>query len=143
MEMTTQEKKTLAQSLFLGGQYTQKAIAEMVRVTEQTISRWAKEGDWDNLKQIRSVTRPELLRDSYAQLKAINAAIEEQGGVPTQDQYNAKSVIGKEIERLQDNPIRVYAECFTDFSEWLMRNEPSQGSTYSGLMLRFLEYKMR
>ena len=45
------DKKGVAKSLFLDGNYTQEEIADKVGTTRQTISRWIKDGGWEQLKK--------------------------------------------------------------------------------------------
>lgn len=40
----------LGKELFLTGEYEQKEIARIVGVTEQTVCRWAKQGNWRVLR---------------------------------------------------------------------------------------------
>ncbi|TXI14629.1 MAG: hypothetical protein E6Q66_05885 [Pedobacter sp.] len=140
---TNKDKKILAQELFISGAHTRKSISEMVGVTEKTLRKWIEEGDWEKMKDLKSVTRSQLLRDSYAQLKAVNKKIASLGGVPTKELYDAKSIIGKEIERLGEHAIAVYIECFSEFTGWLLRNHPKESRLFGNLMLEFLEAKQR
>ena len=140
---TNKDKKTLAQELFINGAHTRKSISEMVNVTEKTLRKWIEEGDWEKMKNLQGVTRSQLVQDSYAQLKAINEKIASIGGVPTKELYDAKSIIGKEIERLSDHSIAVYIECFSEFTQWLLRNHPKESRVFGSMMLEFLEVKQR
>ncbi|TXI15745.1 MAG: hypothetical protein E6Q66_01115 [Pedobacter sp.] len=138
---TSKDKKLLAQELFIHGAHTRKSISEMVGVTEKTLRKWIEDGGWEKMKNLQGVTRSQLLQDSYAQLKAINEKIRSIGGVPTKELYDAKSIIGKEIERLSDHSIAVYIECFSEFTSWLLRHHPKETKLLGGLMLEFLEAK--
>ena len=51
IDMTGKEKQILAQTLYLSGKHTQKAIAELTGVTEKTIGKWAVEGKWEEMRQ--------------------------------------------------------------------------------------------
>ena len=44
------DRKDIAKSLFLNGNFTQEEIADKVGTTRQTVSRWIKEGGWEQLK---------------------------------------------------------------------------------------------
>lgn len=43
-----QQKKALAYTLYTENRFEQKLIAEKIGVSENTISKWKKEGAWDN-----------------------------------------------------------------------------------------------
>ena len=72
------DKKNLARSLFLGGTLNRKQIAAQVGCTEKSLRRWIDQEDWEALKEATSITKGELLKDAYKQLKAINKVIEEE-----------------------------------------------------------------
>lgn len=140
---TNKDKKILAQELFISGVHTRKSISELVGVTEKTLRNWIEAGDWEKLKNLHGVTRSQLLQDSYAQLKAVNEKIASIGGVPTKELYDAKSIIGKEIERLSDHSMAVYIECFSEFTGWLLRNHPKESRVFGNMMLEFLEARQK
>lgn len=137
------DKKILAKELFISGAHTRKSISELVGVTEKTLRNWIEAGDWENLKSLHGVTRSQLLQDSYAQLKAVNEKIASIGGVPTKELYDAKSIIGKEIERLTEHSLAVYIECFSEFTSWLLRNHPKESRVFGSMILEFLEARQR
>jgi predicted transcriptional regulator len=134
-------KKRLAQELYVLGNQTQKSIAETIGVTEKTLGKWIKENNWDALKDLQSITKKQLLTDSYAQLAAVNLAIKANGNVPTKEQYDAKSILGKEIDRLSDSPLAVYTDVFSEFIDYLLRNEPKHVQTFAQLSMVFIESK--
>jgi predicted transcriptional regulator len=137
--------KKLAKELFVLGNQTQKSISETVGVTEKTLSKWIEgnenEPSWKELKDLQSITKKQLLADSYAQLAAVNLAIKANGNVPTKEQYDAKSILGKEIDRLSDSPLAVYTDVFSDFIDWLLRNEPKHVQEFARLSMLFIEQK--
>lgn len=67
-------KKEYALLLFKQG-VTQKEIAQRVGTTEQTLSKWAKDGKWDALRKSLLVTRQEQLGNLYEQLSELNTNI--------------------------------------------------------------------
>lgn len=75
MELKSEQKKMLAREIYLLGNYTYEEIAQKVGAQRQTISRWAKAGNWDDLKAGMSVTREEILKRMYQHLNNINEAI--------------------------------------------------------------------
>lgn len=61
--------------LYTKEQMPQKEIAEKVGVTPQTVNRWVKKENWEQLRISLSVTREEQLRHLYSHLSEINASI--------------------------------------------------------------------
>lgn len=54
------EKRDLARLLYLQGE-EQKTIAKRIGISEVTISKWAKEAGWQELRAAQNITRPELV----------------------------------------------------------------------------------
>jgi hypothetical protein len=74
-DLRSEQKKMLAREIYLLGNYTYEEIAQKVGAQRQTISRWAKAGNWDNLKAGMTVTREAILSRMYQQLNNMNSAI--------------------------------------------------------------------
>lgn len=136
------DKKNIAYTMYMQGGNTQKHIAATLRVSEKTVSSWVKKGRWEELRDNSTLSRKSLLTDSYKQLRALNEEIAKSGGVITKSQSDAKATILREIKSLSDNPIHVYVECFEDFVEYLAKVHPQEASTFSPLMLEFLETRL-
>lgn len=75
MGVKKQLERDLAKRLFVNENITQKEIAERIKVTEKTISRWAKEDLWEEEKTSLLVTKDNQIKALYAQLKAVNDEI--------------------------------------------------------------------
>lgn len=70
-----QVENDLAKILFVNEGVTQKEIAERLNLTEKTVSKWAKEGEWDKLKTSMLVTKDNQLTSLYRQLENLNNEI--------------------------------------------------------------------
>jgi DNA-binding XRE family transcriptional regulator len=77
--MQMQQKKDKARQLYQSGHFTQKEIAEMVDVSEKTISKWANAPDdnWEDMKTSLLTTKANELRRLYRFLKSINDKVDE------------------------------------------------------------------
>ena len=137
------EKRSIAQPLYTKGKLSRKEICQIVGVTEKTLRNWIEKYNWDDLKEAYSVTRQQLLADAYSQLKTVNQAVEEKGGIPDKQLADAKSILRKEIELLSDSPIHVYIEVFNEVTEWLMLQHPARAAEISQLLLTFIEDKTK
>jgi hypothetical protein len=136
-------KRSLAQSLYIRGSLTRIEISRIAGVTEKTLRTWVDKYEWDKLKEAQTVTRQQLLLDAYSQLKAVNRAIDEIGGVPNKTLADAKSGLRKEIEALSDSPVHVYIEVFNEITEWLIKLKPHKAAEISGLLLEFIDQKQK
>ena len=65
-------KKSIAQSLYLDGNYTQEEIAEKVGTTRQTIARWAEKGKWQEIKASKTITPEQIISQWSYQIVEIN-----------------------------------------------------------------------
>ena len=72
-----QVERDFAKILFVNENISQKEIALRLNVTEKTIGKWVKEGDWDSLKISMLVTKDNQLTSLYKQLENINREIME------------------------------------------------------------------
>lgn len=80
-ELTTSQKKEWAQMLFLSNQYNQKEISKKVGVTEATMSKWVKEGFWENRRRSLMNTKPGLLAFYYDVLSKLRDKIQAADGI--------------------------------------------------------------
>lgn len=137
--MNNREKQEHARGLYVRSTYNQKEIAAIVNVTPKTIGNWIKDGNWDEHRDSLQITRPQLLQDSYAQLKAINLKIQTDfNGIPNKQLSDAKGVIIKEIEALSNQPLHRYIEVFEEYIEWLSKNHPDQLRSFATSSQEFI-----
>lgn len=76
MAIRKQVERDLAKVLFVNDNVSQKEISERLKVTEKTVGKWVKEGDWEKLKISLLVTKDNQLTGLYNQLAAALNEIE-------------------------------------------------------------------
>lgn len=105
-------EKELARLYFFNGD-SQKDIAEKVGVSQQTITRWVRDGGWDTIRAAKTITRRELV---VKMLQAINDKLD--SGEWTADELiKATSAIEKLDKKTN---IVTVIEVFTAFNNWLI-----------------------
>ena len=115
-----QETKSLAKALYLGGMEMTE-VADKVKVSRVTISRWSKMDGWKETRAAKQITRPELVNKL---LVAIDRLITQ-----VNDSEDPKLIAGlgdklaklsSVIEKLdkKTNVVDVI-EVFMAFSKWL------------------------
>ena len=57
------QKKSIARELYLHGDFTFEEIAAKVDAARQTVSRWAKEDNWPDLKASMTVGKEYTLKN--------------------------------------------------------------------------------
>lgn len=103
---TTIDKKGIAKSLFLDGNYTQEEIADKVGTTRQTVSRWVKAENWDTLKASVSITPAQIIAQWNRQIIEVNNAIaarEEGQRYATPAEADALAKLAGAINKLQSD----------------------------------------
>lgn len=109
------EQKQAAQDLFVYSGRTQKEIAEMVGVSEQTIVRWKDEGKWEELKGANNLTANQVIGNLYRMALELSKD-------PTS---NADRIakIASAIDRLKPtkHTLTSYISAFMDFGDWAKR----------------------
>lgn len=122
-QITRQQKKEYAKLLFLRENMTQKEIAAKTQVTEKTIGKWIKEGNWMQLKASVIITKEEALKRTYRQINEIHNAIEKK-------EAGQQFATGKEADSLAklaaaarsmetDVSVSDTVEVFKRFINWL------------------------
>jgi hypothetical protein len=136
--MNNQDKKKLAQTLFIKSSLSRREIAQQIGVTEKTLRTWIDTGNWDELKDSQTITRGKLLQDALNQLSKINEKVEEMGGIPDKHLSDAKAVVRKEIELFSANPLHKYVEVFEEYISFLSKNYPAELSQFAERSVEFI-----
>ena len=71
MVKTNINKKDIAKDLYLKGGCTQEEIALKVGTTRQTISRWSREGNWEELRASFTMSTENILSGMIRQVAEI------------------------------------------------------------------------
>lgn len=124
-DLTKEQKKNLAKHLYIHGKMTYEEIGKDVGVQRQTVSRWAKEGKWEETKAGMSVTREENLKYLNQHLKNINMDIlkrDEANRQPTTKEADVMAKIAAAIKNMElDVGIADIISVGMRFTEWLRR----------------------
>lgn len=137
--MKLADKKERARAFFVKSTLNRKEIADAVGVTEKTLRSWIVCENWQEEKDSQSITRMQLLQESYLQLKAINDQIRDNNaGVPTKNLADAKAMIRKEIDSLSRQPIYRYVEVFEEFLIFVSKNRPALVESFSKESMNFI-----
>jgi DNA-binding XRE family transcriptional regulator len=143
--MTTKDKRTLAESYFLNAQMSQQEIAARVGVSENTLSAWKKEGNWDVKKGAKTATRTEIITSYYEQLNLIKqSAVNEAGRarVMTAAETQQISIISKAIERLDKRlAIDQYIQVMEEFTNHLFATSREEARRLIPVLDNFIQAK--
>lgn len=70
-------KKEFAKSLYIYSQQTQEEISEIIGISRQSLSKWVKNGHWDELRAAITITPENIIVNLTKQLNEINQSITE------------------------------------------------------------------
>ena len=137
------DKRSIARTLYLDGNYTQEEIAVKVGVSRQTIIRWAKEDSWAELKASLSVTPTQLIAQWQQQIAEINRTItsrEEGARYATPAEADAMLKLATSIKKIQDvlGISEVISVCMR-FLAWLRPLDVEQAKAFNSLMDVFIK----
>ena len=144
--ITNDKKKALAKDIYLLGQYTFEEIAEKVGSTRQTVSKWCKEGQWEELKAGMTVSREQILKGMYSQVNEINKAIwkkEEGQRYATPAQADTLAKISSAIKKMEmDSGISDLVSAGIRFAEWLRTVDMDKTKEFVALWDAFLREQL-
>ena len=137
------DKRQKAKSLFLTGQYQQKEIAELVGVTEKTITKWKEDEDWESMKVSLLTTRESELRRLYKMLQILNDDIDirSQDKIPiSSKEADAVLKLTAAINNLElETSIADKVEVGSAFINMLRREDPELAKTITKWFDIFLQ----
>lgn len=141
------DRRSIAKTLYIEGNYTQEEIAVKVGASRQTIIRWAKEDKWQELKASRSITPTQIISQWQQQIVEINTAIacrEEGKRYATPAEADALHKLASSIKKLQDDlGISETISVCMSFLSWLRPRDIEEAKRFSNIMDAFIKDQAR
>lgn len=136
-QLTNQAKKVMAERMFVEDGMTAKAIAEMIEISQQTLSKWRNDGQWEQ-KRSEMLAAPHKLREILMrELKTIA-----EGGDSIVD-ADALAKVNKVIESISDRiSVQVVFSVFKEFDNWMADQDPKTAVLFTEFHKQFLLYKI-
>jgi transcriptional regulator with XRE-family HTH domain len=145
MASENKAKKDYALTLFLYSNKTQQEIAERVGVSENTLSTWKKDGDWEVLRGALTATKPQLVKDFYQQINLIKAgAVDAKGQARAMDLKEAQAIrlITKAIAEMDKTlTVDMYVQVMEEFVRWFYEAKADEAATFLPWLDRFMKQK--
>lgn len=141
--MKNAQKKDLAETLFITGDFTQKQIALKVEVTEKTIGKWKEDGKWEQKRKSLLTSKKDQLAFLYDQLDGIKQAISDrEEGKRYANSKDTDSIlkITQAIKNLEtETGLTETIEVFTKLLKWLSKNNLEQAQSMEGVMDSYIQ----
>ena len=141
--MKTIDKKGIAKSLYLDGNYTQEEIADKVGTTRQTVSRWVKAENWEEIKASVTITPAQIIAQWNRQIveinKKINARADGERFATTQE-ADALSKLAGSIKKLEaDIGVPDCVSVAMRFLSWLRPLDIEAAKQFNNLFDAFIK----
>lgn len=141
------DRKDIAKSLFLNGNFTQEEIADKVGTTRQTVSRWIKEGGWEQLKASITITPAQILSGLNRQIVEINNNISERAEgqrFATVAEADILAKLASAIKKIeQDVGIADIVDVAIRFTNWLRPLDLEKAKEFNELLDAFIKDQMK
>lgn len=140
---TTIDKKGIAKSLYLDGNYTQEEIADKVGTTRQTVSRWVKAENWEEIKASVTITPAQIIAQWNRQIVEINKKINSRADgerFATTQEADAISKLAGSIKKLEtDIGVPDCVSVAMRFLSWLRPLDIEAAKQFNNLFDAFIK----
>lgn len=140
------QKKQWAQTLYLRENLTQLEIAERVGVSRVTVSKWVRDGKWEEQKAGLTLTRQEQVTNLYRQVAEINRTIAtrpEGERFPNSKEADILGKLSAAIRNMeQETGIADVISVLTSFIEWLRPLDLDKAKELTRLADAFIKDKL-
>ena len=144
-ELTRQQKKELAQTLFLNTALTQQEIADQVGVDRRTITRWVKE--WEPLKINYIQTREARIRSTLMQLEQLDHTIDSRDDgcrYPSAKEADIRRKLTDDLEALeQDASVREVINVSRSILDYVRQLNLEHAKLLSDYLDSFIKEKIK
>ena len=138
-ELTNEQKKAWAKTLYTRETLTQAEIAERVGVSRVTVNNWIGKGNWEQLKASITITREE-------QLAELNNAImgkPEGERFPNAAEADTISKLSNAIKKLETEVgLADIISVFSDLLKWVRTYDSTQAKEITPLLDAFVKSKL-
>lgn len=147
MQKTKIDRKDLAKTLYVNGSFTQEEIATKVGTTRQTVSRWIREGSWDQVKASYTITPEQILAGLNRQIIEINNNVNsrpEGERFATVAEADTLAKLASSIKKIEtDAGIADIVNVGIKFTNWLRQADLDLAKRFSDLLDAFIKDQLK
>ncbi len=147
MQKTKIDRKDLAKTLYVNGSFTQEEIAAKVGTTRQTVSRWIRDGAWDQVKASYTITPEQILAGLNRQIIEINNKVNsrpEGERFATVAEADTLAKLASSIKKIEtDAGIADIVNVGIKFTNWLRQTDLDLAKRFSDLLDAFIKDQLK
>jgi len=145
-QLTSKQKRDWARILYLKENMTQQEIAERIGSSRVSVSKWIKEGKWEEMKVGLTMTKDEQIQNIYRQIAGINDAIKNRPEGQRYANPSEADTIGKlssAVKKLEgDIGIADIVSVGIRFIEWIRKADLQKAKDVTALWDAFIKEQM-
>ena len=136
--ISNSKKKEIAEDLYIRAGLTAKEIASQIDVSEVTLCKWKKDGDWENRKHEVSLSPLKIKELLLAEAHKIA-----NGDVSTIDSDKLSKIMAS-IDRLDKRvSVRVLMDVFREFDNFMAEINPKMAIEFTVYHKKFLQHRIQ
>lgn len=144
-KVSLEDKHNQAYDLFMTTNKTQKDIAKIVDVGDDTLGRWVKDGAWKQEKAARSVTKEKIIANNLVQILNLQEAINKRDNKwPTPVENQTLNMLTSNVNMLSGkSSLPQYIHTFDEFLKFLHKADSDLAKKVADYTLEFVQNKAR
>lgn len=133
-------KKALAALLYINQELSGKEVAEIIDVSENTVSKWNKEEHWDRQRSAMRTTPEKLVLRYYKQSdKIIDVAEEEQRALTTAE-VDALAKLAASISKIDKTVSEnIVMSVLRNYNNWLLLIDPDTAKANAKHQINYVQ----
>lgn len=136
--ITNSKKKEIAEDLYIRAGLTAKEISNQIDISEVTLSKWKKEGDWEKRKLEVSLSPLRIKELLLAEAHKIA-----NGDVSKIDSDKLSKIMAS-IDRLDNRvSVRVIMDVFREFDNYMAEINPKMAIEFTVYHKKFLQHRIQ
>ena len=134
--MAKEKQKSAARDMFINTDTPQYEIAEIVGVNPATISKWAADGKWEELKGANSLTRDEVIGSLYLGVQKLTGT----HGELVANNADKICKLAAAIDRLQPSKTSLHTkmQVLRDFNNWMLDTDLEAAKSFAKFQKRYI-----
>jgi hypothetical protein len=119
--MTRKQKIDVARTLYLMTEKSQKEICDVVGWSEKTFSEQKQKGNWNEMRDTKSLTKQQIISLLHTQTLKIVDAAKNESRLLSAREVDSIAKLAASIDKLEKKAtLETFIEVFEEYNKWLM-----------------------